>query len=99
GDPIPDAKGRMQRADATPLSKLSPGDCAEVARVTDQQPRFLAFAGQHGLRPGIRLRVLKVVPEAESLPVRADGCDAVSLSFQAAARVLVANVTRPGVKV
>jgi len=87
GDPIPDANGRMVEGDATPLSELPKGTRGTVARVVDQDPAFLAFAAEHGLRPGARVAVIEVVPEAESISVRPARRDPVSLSFNAAGKV------------
>lgn len=89
GDPIPDHRGRMPEDRHTPLAAMGKGERGIVARVSDQDPGFLAFAGRHGLRPGTRLSVVDVVPEAESVSVKAHRCEPVSLSVQAAEKILV----------
>ena len=89
GDPIPDAEGRLEADAATPLAELAAGDEGLVARVSDQDPGFLEFAATHGLRPGTRVEVVDVVAQAESMSVRADRKDAVSLSLHAARKILV----------
>jgi Fe2+ transport system protein FeoA len=58
-----------------------------VARIADQDPAFLEFAASHGLIPGTRISVLEVIPEAESLSVKASRKQPVSLSFSAAKKV------------
>ncbi|MEM6675469.1 MAG: metal-dependent transcriptional regulator [Planctomycetota bacterium] len=94
GDPIPDADLRIVEDDCTPLSELSKGDRGTVARVVDQEPAFLAFAATHGLRPGTKLGVVDVVPEAQSVTVRASRKEPVSLSFQVAQKILVTPAKR-----
>lgn len=89
GDPIPDSNGKLAHPDQTPLADLSKGDKGTVARIADQDPSFLEFAGSHGLRPGTRISVVEVIPQAESISVKASRGQAVSLSFSAAKKVLV----------
>ncbi len=89
GDPIPDADGKLKEAALTPLSQLGEGERGAVARVSDQEPGFLEFAAEHGLRPSARIRVVTVTPEAGSMSVRAGREKAVSLSLQAAGKILI----------
>jgi DtxR family Mn-dependent transcriptional regulator len=90
GDPIPDHRGRMPDDPHTPLNRLSKGQRGVIARVSDQDAAFLAFAGSHGLRPGTRFTVLDVVPQAESVSLKAHRGQPVTLSFGAAAKIMVA---------
>lgn len=92
GDPIPDASGKLVKPDQTPLAELAKGDWGTVARITDQDPAFLEFAASHGLRPGTRISVEDVSPEAESIRVKAARKQAVSMSFSAAKKVHVEPV-------
>lgn len=89
GDPIPDARGRIAEGDFTPLSALARGDRCVVRRIRDQDPAFLAFAAHHGLRLGSRVGVVRLIPESGAMSVRASGRQAVSLSMEAAGKVLV----------
>ncbi|MEO1006986.1 MAG: metal-dependent transcriptional regulator [Planctomycetota bacterium] len=89
GDPIPDADGRLVEDRSTPLSQLHAGDRGVVARIVDQDPDFLGFAAKHGLRPGTRIGVVEVVPEAGSMSVKAMRRSPVSLSFEAAEKIHV----------
>ncbi len=91
GDPIPDAEGNLADEALTPLSELEKGDRGEVARVSDQDPAFLEFAARHGLRPGERVDVVHLTPEAESIGVRAgERTRSVSLSLSVASKFLIA---------
>jgi DtxR family Mn-dependent transcriptional regulator len=93
GDPIPDASGKLVHPDQTPLAELSKGDKGTVARITDQDPAFLEFAASHGLRPGTRISVVEVIPEAESISVKAARKQPVSLSFAAATKVHIEHAS------
>ncbi|MEL7473960.1 MAG: metal-dependent transcriptional regulator [Planctomycetota bacterium] len=89
GDPIPDAKGRIADRTGEPLDQLERGTRCLVASVGDQDPAFLDFAGRHGLRPGVRVSIVDVTPEAESMQIKAHRASPVSLSFAAARKILV----------
>ncbi|MEM1165497.1 MAG: metal-dependent transcriptional regulator [Planctomycetota bacterium] len=89
GDPIPDANGRLIQGDFTPLGELRAGDRGLVARISNQDPAFLEFAATHGLRPGTRISVVEVLPQAESISVKAARNQPVSLSLTAANTVHV----------
>lgn len=89
GDPIPDADGRLVEDDFTPLCDLAQGDRGQVARVSDQDRAFLDFAAKHGLRPGASVQVIEAIPEAGSIRVRSGRKRAVSLSLEAAQKILI----------
>lgn len=89
GDPIPDAAGRMTDLGGTPLSALPKGGRGAVVRVSDQDPGFLEFAARHGLRPGNTVTVLEIVPQAESISVKAQRSPAVTMSIAAAEKIHV----------
>jgi DtxR family Mn-dependent transcriptional regulator len=89
GDPIPDRDGKVRPCASRPLCDCTVGSTVHVARVTDQDGAFLAFAARHGLRPGVSVKVLGVDPQAQSLLVQADGCEPVALAGAAAAKIAV----------
>jgi len=45
-----------------PLSGLRPGQCAEVRRVSDRDAERLRYLEALGIRPGVAIRVLEVLP-------------------------------------
>jgi len=89
GDPIPDADGHLDEPDTMALHGLPVGDEATIVRVSDQDPKFLEFASQHGLRPGRTVRLIDAVPEAESITVRSGRRNAVTMSVAAAGKIQV----------
>ena len=87
GDPIPDAAGRIPQREGVPLSTLHAGARARISRISDSDPAFLDFAARHGLRPGARIAVTEIVPEAESIRIKAHRHDAVTMALHAAERI------------
>ena len=89
GDLIPDRHGRVVDRDRTPLGEVEAGGAGVVARISDQDPDFLAFADASGLRPGERFLVVELSRDADTISVKPDGKGAVSLSIAAANRIQV----------
>ncbi|RJP35654.1 MAG: metal-dependent transcriptional regulator [Phycisphaerales bacterium] len=87
GDPIPDSDGRLRDPRGEPLSDCGAGDSVRIARITDQEERFLLFAARHGLRPGAHVTVLAVDAAAESITVQADA-GPVTLALAAARKIM-----------
>lgn len=94
GDPIPDAQGRLHTSSSEALSGVPQGTKGTVRRISDQDPAFLEFAAKAGLKPGARVTVTSVSPEAESLTVKPARRDAVSMSLSAAAKVQIETAPR-----
>ncbi len=89
GDPIPSARGAVSRTEYPSLLGCEPKKPHRVARVMDQGTSFLRLMERHGVLPGRRLRVERRDDAAETLVIRADGSRRASLSFSAAAKILV----------
>lgn len=58
GDPIPDAKGRLDEEIKATLANCELKETLLVARITDQSAAFLEFIQQQGLKPGAKVKVL-----------------------------------------
>jgi len=52
GDPIPSHSGQLQERNLKNLINCIPGDKITIARILDQEPRFLQFVEKNGLMPG-----------------------------------------------
>lgn len=89
GDPIPGADGTIPDAGDASLAELGAGEEGVVARVGDQDARFLEFAARHGLRPGAGVRVVSSEPAGETMIVRSEGAGEVALSMHAAGKISV----------
>lgn len=93
GDPIPTARGHIDRTRPASLADCKPGQKMRVKRITDQQRSFLRFVEQSGLIPGATVAVEENVPSAGALSVRIAGGRAVSLGTEAAHKILVESPT------
>ena len=89
GDLIPDKHGNLADRTCTPLGELDAEVEGVVSRIGDQDPDFLAFAAQHGLRPGARFRVVSRDADADAIAVKPGRNAPVTMSLAAASRILV----------
>jgi DtxR family transcriptional regulator, Mn-dependent transcriptional regulator len=90
GDPIPDAKLRLLRSSARPLTTLEPGERATVERVPDGDAEVLRYLATLALLPQQPVEVLHAAPFGGPLVLRVDGRE-IAVSRQLAARI---DVTR-----
>jgi DtxR family Mn-dependent transcriptional regulator len=89
GDPIPDVHGVFE---PTPLPSLLTCDLAvplKVARVADQSREFLQLVERRGLKPGCALRVESRDEAADTVELRLEGGELLSLGNRAASKILV----------
>ena len=89
GDPIPSPAGEVPAVALESMADLPPGRPARVARVLDQDAEFLRFVERCGLTPGAAVQVTARDPAADSVTVRPEGREAVSLGPSAAGKILV----------
>ncbi len=73
GDPIPDAKLRILRSEARPLTALEPGEQATVDRVPDGDGEILRYLTTLRLVPGERIELLEAAPFGGPLTIRVNG--------------------------
>lgn len=89
GDPIPTSRGKLASPRLDSLADCPTGQSVRVSRMLDQNPPFLQFARQQGLRPGADLVVEKRDPQADALTLRAADGSAITVGSAAAAKILV----------
>jgi DtxR family transcriptional regulator, Mn-dependent transcriptional regulator len=89
GDPIPPPTGMPRRENLTPLTDCPPGTAAKIARVVDQEPRFLQFVDKHGLTPGTPFTIESHTPSADAITVRPHDREPVTLGTAAAMKIMV----------
>lgn len=70
GYPIPDKQGRLPDIPVRRLAALDEGDSAEVARVSEHDPRFLTYLAELGLVPGQTVQILARDAMGETLTLR-----------------------------
>jgi len=62
GDPIPTRAGELPELPDVSLVELKIGQTSTVTRVSDRHPEHLRFLGEMGLKPGIELTVVEIMP-------------------------------------
>ncbi len=89
GDPIPSAEGQIESQPAVALSQCEANERVTIARIDNQDPAFLKYADDNGLRPGAELTVVSADTIAGAVTIFANGGRTVALGFPAADVVLV----------
>ena len=89
GDPIPTARGSIDRRKYRPLSGSDAGARLRIVRITDQSPGFLRLMGERGLTPGAQVKVESQDGAAETLRVKVPRRGASVLGSGAARKILV----------
>jgi len=91
GDPIPDRDGSMMVMHTRPLSDVSPGEQAQVARIpADNNSEMLRHLAELGLTPGALVRVTAVAPFDGPFSIEINGQSKV-IGFTVAQAVLVVD--------
>ena len=90
GDPIPTAEGDLDASALERLSNCVAGSRYRVARIGDQDAKFLQYIAEAGLHPGAFICVEQCDPDADSITlcVGEDGRKQI-LGLSAASKVLV----------
>jgi DtxR family transcriptional regulator, Mn-dependent transcriptional regulator len=70
GDPIPSAELELEVPATISLAELDQGASARFVRVSDADPAVLRHLGEHGVKPGRRLRLVEREPFGGALVVR-----------------------------
>lgn len=89
GDPIPNARLKIERPRTRPLTALEPGDEARVQSVPDGDGELLRYLVSLALVPGQMVTLLQAAPFGGPLTVRVDDRET-AISAELAARIHVA---------
>jgi DtxR family transcriptional regulator, Mn-dependent transcriptional regulator len=89
GDPIPTSQGKLPHRALASLAECDLGTRVRVARVIDQDPRFLQFVDRHNLRPGAELTVRSRDDIAGAVAIHPKNHQSLTLGTAAAAKILV----------
>jgi DtxR family transcriptional regulator, Mn-dependent transcriptional regulator len=92
GDPIPTSQGKLPHRALASLAECDLGIRVRVARVIDQNPRFLQFVDRNNLKPGTELVVKSRDDIADSVAIQPKNQQSVTLGTAAAAKILVETV-------
>ena len=91
GDPIPTADGQVRRHELDTLLTCPMGSRVTVARVTDQDAAFLRFIERHQLMPGQVIEVEGRDEVSDSVRLRGQGDQRITIGARAASKVLVSK--------
>lgn len=92
GDPIPDVHGVFAHAVLPSLLTCDLDAPLRVSRVADQSRDFLQLVERRGLKPGSALVVMRRDEAADTIELRLDGGEPLSLGYRAASKILVEGV-------
>lgn len=88
GNPIPGSGGEVQGG--VPLAQMAIGEDATVLRVPpsgEKDPRLLRYLKQHGIVPGVRLRVIEIALWAGVVTVEVGESRRVEVSLEVASQI------------
>jgi len=89
GDPIPTVEGAVASRQLDTLLSCPVGTPLQVTRVSDQDPAFLRFIEDHGLKPGQPVEVESRDSAADAVTLRGSGSASVTIGARAASKLLV----------
>jgi DtxR family transcriptional regulator, Mn-dependent transcriptional regulator len=89
GDPIPDIHGVVAAPVLPSLLTCEAGVSLRVARVADQSRDFLQLVERRGLKPGSGLRVQQRDEAADTVDLRLESDELLSLGNRAASKIFV----------
>jgi len=89
GDPIPTAKGKVSEERLVRLPESETGVKVRIARIVDQDARFLQFLDRAGLKPGVMLTINGRDEQADAISVKVDARSPLTLGTSAAMKILV----------
>jgi DtxR family Mn-dependent transcriptional regulator len=89
GDPIPGREGELRQPAYVDLLSCPLGAPLLVARVTDQDAKFLRFIEDRQLKPGQRISIVTRDPASDSVTIRSESGQETTIGARAASKVLV----------
>lgn len=89
GDPIPTKRGTLPTASTRSLLDCGPGDIVGIESIQDQGKDFLQFARKKKLVPGRKIEVIQNDQMADSMELRIDKKNLLTLGSKTASKILV----------
>lgn len=62
GHPIPNLDGTVAASGSQTLAQMSVSTQAKVVSVSDRNPEMLRYLGTHGIKPGVKLKLVERLP-------------------------------------
>ncbi|HEY7501864.1 MAG TPA: metal-dependent transcriptional regulator [Vicinamibacterales bacterium] len=92
GDPIPGPEGKLASQSYSDLLSSPTNTPLLVTRVTDQDAKFLRFIEERNLKPGQRVAIVGRDAMSDSVTVRSETGEEITIGTRAASKVLVVPV-------
>jgi DtxR family Mn-dependent transcriptional regulator len=89
GDPIPDAKGKLNVTKSQTLSKFNKNDVCVMTGVVDHSPAFLQYLDKFGITLGNEIKIKDVVAFDRSLQITINKNSTIFISNEIAKNILV----------
>ncbi len=89
GDPIPTARGSVHTPHLASLADCHTDRPVRIARILDQDPRFLRFLDQSGLTPGSEAVVQNRDADADAITLQTSQSRQITVGTAVAAKILV----------
>ncbi len=89
GDPIPDAKGRLQIQKSHLLSKFKKNDVCIMTGVVDHSPAFLQYLDKSGITLGNEIKIKEIIEFDRSLQIITGRQKTIFISNDVAKNILV----------
>lgn len=88
GDPIPDAKGKLNISKSQQLSKFQKNDLCVMTGVVDHTPSFLQYLDRSGLALGCEIKIKEIVEFDHSLQIIINKSRSLFISNEVAKNIL-----------
>ena len=89
GDPIPNEEGAFRQQNVQSLLTCPTNTPVRVTRILDQDKTFLRFIESHDLKPGQSIVVEMRDAAADSVRLRGNGAQSITIGTRAASKLLV----------
>ncbi len=96
GDPIPQSNGEYAEPSLKSLAECKPAQEVVIARIIDQDPEFLRYVEDRGLRPGAALTIREIDLAGRTITVDTAEDGAVTLGISPAGNLLVESAAVAG---
>jgi len=89
GDPIPDAKGKIETQQSKTLSNFTKNDTCVITGVVDHSAVFLQYLDKSGLMPGKEIRIKEAIDFDKSMQIVLNKKQTLFISNDVAKNILV----------
>ncbi|QQL50625.1 metal-dependent transcriptional regulator [Mucilaginibacter ginkgonis] len=89
GDPIPDKNGRIKKNEFKPISTLAVQESGIISGIREHSVSFLQYLEKMNLLLGNKIMIIDILDFDQSVVLKVNGADNISISKDAARKILV----------